>query len=155
LKYEQFKHDKITVPEDLREFSRRPDAYAEFAKTVKNIFVEYDDTHGHLSISTFADQAIKRAHILSDMFFKDTRQKQQLLQRAEEASRLLQSTAIQAKHTEEFQVPFDLMGLAIGSHGANIQNARSIPGIDDIQLIESDGHSPCIFKVSPFSPFPI
>jgi fragile X mental retardation protein len=39
------------------------------------------------------------------------------------------------------------MGLAIGSHGANIQNARAIAGIEDIQLVESDGQSPCLFKV--------
>lgn len=44
------------------------------------------------------------------------------------------------------------MGLAIGSHGTNIQAARNIKGVEDIQVIENaDGHTPVLFKVIWFS----
>lgn len=149
LKQSQFKHSKIAVPEDLRAYFKRPESYADFATTVKNVFVEYEEETGNLLLSTFEEQAIKRASILSDMYFKDSRQKMQLLQRQEEAARLLENTSLHSSaHVEEFTVPFDLMGLAIGSHGANIQSARNIEGVEDIQLVESnDGHTPVLFKV--------
>uniref|UniRef100_A0A914UR30 K Homology domain-containing protein n=1 Tax=Plectus sambesii TaxID=2011161 RepID=A0A914UR30_9BILA len=153
LKPDSFKRDTIDVPDDLREYSKRPDAYTEYAKAVKNLFVQYDAAAGKLNLMSCYSQSIKRAHILADMYFKDTRQKIMLLQRQEEAQKQLQvpgrsfNTHMSSKHVEEFTVPYDLMGLAIGSHGANIQNARAISGIEDIQLVESDGTSPCLFKV--------
>uniref|UniRef100_A0A9J2PV09 Agenet-like domain-containing protein n=1 Tax=Ascaris lumbricoides TaxID=6252 RepID=A0A9J2PV09_ASCLU len=148
LKQSQCKHSKILVPEDLRAYFKRPESYADFATTIKNVFVEYEEETGNLLLSTFEEQAIKRATILSDMYFKDSRQKMQLLQRQEEAARLLENTSLHSSaHVEEFTVPFDLMGLAIGSHGANIQSARNIEGVEDIQLVESnDGHTPVLFK---------
>lgn len=51
LKQSQFKHAKINVPEDLRAYFKRPESYADFAATVKSVFVEYDEESGNLLLS--------------------------------------------------------------------------------------------------------
>jgi fragile X mental retardation protein len=49
-----------------------------------------------------------------------------------------------AGYTEEFTVRDDLMGLAIGAHGNNIQQARKLDGIINVELIEDS----CKFRVT-------
>merc|ERR1719204_861900 len=83
--------------------------------------------------------------MLQEMHFRNIAQRSNLRKRTEEAARYLEATRLQtsAVFTEEFSVTDDLMGLAIGAHGANIQQARKIEGVMNVELLEDT----CTFKV--------
>ena len=87
---------------------------------------------------------MRRAELLSDMHFRSIREKMLMMSRAEEAAQQLEVTKSQMEGcVEEFSVSEDLMGLAIGAHGANIQNARRVIGVKRIDLDEDT----CTFRV--------
>ncbi len=59
--------------------------------------------------------------MLQEMYFRSVQQRAELQRRTEDAAKQLEQTRLHSTHVEEFAVREDLMGLAIGAHGQNIQ----------------------------------
>lgn len=128
------------MPEDLRETYKRDNCSKDFRKACGAISVYYDEKLNNLSLIFDQESGIKRASLLCDQHFKTLRQKINLLRRTQELAQQIEKNRLQqtAKFSEEFVVSKELMGLAIGSHGSNIQEARKIKGITSIEIDEQN-----------------
>ncbi|PNF27516.1 Synaptic functional regulator FMR1 [Cryptotermes secundus] len=136
---------EIEVPEDLREYAKMDNAHKEFQKAMGAAICRYVPDRGVLNVISRSEHSKKRSTMLQEMHFRNLSQKVLLLKRTEEAARQLESTKLQnvGGYSDEFSVREDLMGLAIGAHGANIQQARKVEGITNIELEENS----CTFKI--------
>ncbi|XP_026731848.1 fragile X mental retardation syndrome-related protein 1 [Trichoplusia ni] len=136
---------EINVPDDLKDYAKVENAHKEFQKAIGAALVWYVPERGVLAVVSRCETSQKRAQMLQDMHFRNLTQKLLLMKKTEEAARQLESTKIhnQGGYTDEFSVREDLMGLAIGTHGANIQQARKVPGVTNIELEEVS----CTFKI--------
>ncbi|XP_044736396.1 synaptic functional regulator FMR1 isoform X2 [Chrysoperla carnea] len=136
---------EIEVPEDLRMYAKMENVHKEFQKAIGAVICRYVPERGVLKVVSRSEPTRKRSLMLQDMHFRNLSQKVMLLKRTEEAARQLESTKLQNSggYSVEFSVREELMGLAIGSHGANIQQARKVEGITNIELEENT----CTFRI--------
>ncbi|KAL7288614.1 synaptic functional regulator FMR1 isoform X1 [Trichogramma pretiosum] len=160
---------EIDVPEELREFAKMDGVHKEFQKVIDAAVCRYVPERGVLLAISRQESLSRRCQMLQDMHLRNLTQKVLLLKRTEEAARQLESTKLQSsgvkfrsnnfayqrvsdyetgantnsRYTDEFSVRDDLMGLAIGAHGSNIQTARKVEGVTNIELEENS----CTFKI--------
>ncbi|KAG8237139.1 hypothetical protein J437_LFUL011187 [Ladona fulva] len=136
---------EVEVPEELRD-AKIENAHKDFQRSIGAASCRYVAERGVILAISRSELLRKRSAMLQEMHFRNMTQKALLLKRTEEAARQLECTKLQTSTggiTDEFSVREDLMGLAIGAHGANIQQARKLEGITNIELEE---HT-CTFKI--------
>uniref|UniRef100_A0A2M4BE66 Putative e3 ubiquitin ligase involved in ubiquitination of e-cadherin complex n=1 Tax=Anopheles marajoara TaxID=58244 RepID=A0A2M4BE66_9DIPT len=140
-----FHRFEIEVPEEVQEYAKIDGVHQEFQKAIRAAICHYVPERGVLRVISRTDAAQRRATMIQEMHFRNLNQKVMLLKRTEEAARQLESTKLHnyGGFTDEFKVREDLMGLAIGAHGGNIQCARKLDGVLNIELEENT----CTFKI--------
>ncbi|CAJ0947805.1 unnamed protein product, partial [Mesorhabditis belari] len=146
LTKDSFCQERIKIPDDLVDYFKKMNINEQFAAKVERCFAKMED--GHMVVYATEEAKIKRAKMLSDIFIRDQKHHMVLTQKQEEARKALDNTEEDAStYIEEFVVPQELMGLAIGSNGSNMKQAKGIEGVRDIKVIESDDQTPARFKV--------
>lgn len=155
---------ELDVPQEILGMNTslltRSETHKQFRQSIGVIVVRFDEKEGKLICIGYAPQdkiyigetTRKRATMLSEMHFRNLRQKIIMLTKNEEAAKQLElskhpygygSSHYGQNYVIEVRVAEQLMGLAIGAHGVNIQNARKLDGITTIEIEEDS----CTFRI--------
>uniref|UniRef100_A0A914HT85 K Homology domain-containing protein n=1 Tax=Globodera rostochiensis TaxID=31243 RepID=A0A914HT85_GLORO len=128
----------INVPDELLSyFAHGVDTFKMLQEHVPKIHLKFDPDAKQIIVKSFSIKPLKQVQILQDTFLLHSKQKMQLLNRHQETKKMLAATEPPDEFVEEFEVQTGMMGLAIGSQGVNISNARKLDGVKDIVVDES------------------
>jgi len=124
---------EVEIPEDLHEFCKtHSDAHRDFQKACEAMTIQY--INGRLIILSRKD-VHRRVEMIKEFHIKNLLQKMRLADRLTEVQEKLEQSKLVAESScEKFKVDGDLLKFVVGTKGANITKARSVPGVIQINI---------------------
>ncbi|KAM7302614.1 fragile X mental retardation syndrome-related protein 1 isoform X10, partial [Ixodes scapularis] len=96
---------ELEVPEDLREYSKDDSAHKEFKKAIGAAVVRYITSKNCLMVIARSEAAKKRAEMMSEIYYRNLRQKLILLSKTEEAARQLERIRLPSTPCKDGEKP--------------------------------------------------
>jgi len=123
----------IELPPELHDFCRtRPDEHKDLQRACEAFSVKYDN--GKLIIVSGKEVA-SRVEMLKEFHIRNLSQKSKLAEKVNALNDTLEQTRIIAESiSERFQVDSDLLKYVLGQKGVNIQRARQVKGVIQINI---------------------
>jgi len=123
----------IELPPEVHEFCRiRPAEHKDLQRSCEAISVRYDD--GKLVIVS-GKEVGTRVEMLKEFHIRNLIQKSKLAEKVNDLNTTLERTRIIAESiSEKFQVDSDLLKYVLGQKGVNIQRARQVKGVIQINI---------------------
>lgn len=130
------------VPEDIQDYCQRTAVHENFRAKIKAVCVMFRESEQVLSVVADSEDCLEKANILIDMHLKDLNTQKSLLARNEVAAHRMSNSLIMRERQAEqrgavevrFFVAQELVGLAIGREGVNVNEARRFDGIISIEF---------------------
>ncbi|OCT72792.1 synaptic functional regulator FMR1-like [Xenopus laevis] len=131
---DKYSFHKVTldVPADLQKVCAEEVLLQDFRRAVGAFSIRYDWVSSQIIILSSNEFTRKWVNMLKDNLFHSFRIKQYLKVGKQNASKKLEKFS--ARFHEQVKVKQHLIGLAIGKKGANIEEAKKIPGVISIDL---------------------
>ncbi|CAG5105041.1 Oidioi.mRNA.OKI2018_I69.chr1.g1781.t2.cds [Oikopleura dioica] len=133
LSSEDFHKCQVVIPEELHAYcENNPDAHRDFAKACEAMSVRY---HAGRIVVLSRKDVSRRVDMISEFHLKNLHQKKHLAERVVEAQKALEQSKLVAEScSEKFNVDPDLLKFVVGHKGVNIQKARAVPGVIQINI---------------------
>jgi len=133
LSSDDFFKAEVEIPQELHEFCQtHSDAHRDFQKACEAMTIQY--MNGRLIILSRKNIS-RRVDMIKEFHIKNLAQKMKLAERLTECQvKLEQSKLVAESSCEKFKVDSDLLKFVVGTKGANITKARSIPGVIQIHI---------------------
>ncbi|KAL5476248.1 hypothetical protein EMCRGX_G026170 [Ephydatia muelleri] len=131
----KFYQNEFSVSEDVAKYAQQSQVHSKFVKKCGAVCARYNESTSKLIVTADKEDALLKASLLIDIHLADLSTQWAILNRSQVNLRKLSPKQMESGLVEvQFHVPQDLVGLAIGRLGSNINSAREIPGVRSIDI---------------------
>ena len=134
----KFYQNEFSVSEAVAKYAQQSQVHSRFVKKIGAVCAKYNESTSKLVVMADKEDALLKASLLIDIHLADLSTQFAIINRSQMNLRKLSPRQMEPGLVEiRFHMPQELVGLAIGRLGSNINSAREIPGVRSIDIDDS------------------